>query len=785
MEEKADSNIQELIQNYLDTNKKNSREFKKQLLKTNPYILAKHIFNMFQNKQKASKIPALLNCIILKLTRNPKKITNKIDKIHEKAIKYIFYSAAISSHIKECELILHGLFEKGSNFIMGLIGKDMNKRTRATAISRGLAFFGSNFSFLEYKSIFLKLIRSKHRNNKILACKCITEAIKSDKAHFTIHQPFFISCLSEMLSEMFIVDHVAESIMAFDNLDDFPSLYIQLRQAYEKTHSIKVLKAMSCFRNLDSSYILICLEKRSDFLLDHLIIIKNILDKTPVPVNVQIREYFIQSLSQIFNFVEQAYHNTYKHTDNHTIPFCKTYYDKIKYTLIPICTKMPSINMIDYFKDHCTILGLAFASMKNGELFTRGIFSYGHREEYYRLLEYHIENSQNVIIKNIKKLLSHLEQDQHDIFMKNLIFKTQGNASIGYCKALSYLTEYIPDKKNFGQILIQSLYAFGQTNEEYDVPKTTTTGSLAYSDETIDYPIIKTCMECSTSKDTYGSRNRKKDVDHVQWIIEKINILNNIYDLCKFTNHLELFNLLINLLRKKELNCPDVILNFLIKLTQNKNLDQKKNIIVAVNSLFDLMELYESKVVEKAIAIICNLSRGVGIIEILPLIRFDTKNKIVRNNLCTLLVKISEGHLYLIVPFLCVEYFVGDAGAKLTVLKVISQLADLKYEKLLVSIIENGLNNKDVFMRSQSLKAAKNIIEQTESIEIVYHLLNFIWFFILDENVTTEFDKCVTAIYSRCGLPYLMKYFVLGIYHPCQRVRKRYNTIIAMFCVNY
>ncbi|KAF7683467.1 Splicing factor 3B subunit 1 [Astathelohania contejeani] len=145
-----------------------------------------------------------------------------------------------------------------------------------------------------------------------------------------------------------------------------------------------------------------------------------------------------------------------------------------------------------------------------------------------------------------------------------------------------------------------------------------------------------------------------------------------------------------------------------------------------------------------------------------------------------------------IIPSLMCDYSISDFRVKMGILKCIKYLFHgsgsktsfirIEYIYTLLPLLEDSLTEKDCQIRSLGIDCVKHIIlsilySADFDYTLVGHLLNYVFLSILDDQVEDEvngvFEACIPAL----GVNIVYKYIIQGLYHPAQRVRKRYRQI--------
>lgn len=98
---------------------------------------------------------------------------------------------------------------------------------------------------------------------------------------------------------------------------------------------------------------------------------------------------------------------------------------------------------------------------------------------------------------------------------------------------------------------------------------------------------------------------------------------------------------------------------------------------------------------------------------------------------------------------------------------------------MLLPLAEDALTEPDVAYRALGMRLVQHIAMCSHTnpcVPVLVHLLNFVFPNVLEKerSIRNEFDQCIEALCSVLGGHYLYKYVVQGLYHPAQRVRRRY-----------
>lgn len=98
---------------------------------------------------------------------------------------------------------------------------------------------------------------------------------------------------------------------------------------------------------------------------------------------------------------------------------------------------------------------------------------------------------------------------------------------------------------------------------------------------------------------------------------------------------------------------------------------------------------------------------------------------------------------------------------------------------MLLPLVEDALTEPDAAHRALGMRLVQRIAvcsRTSPRVPVLVHLLNYVFPNVLEteRSVRTAFDRCIEALCTALGGHYLYKYVVQGLYHPAQRVRRRY-----------
>lgn len=108
------------------------------------------------------------------------------------------------------------------------------------------------------------------------------------------------------------------------------------------------------------------------------------------------------------------------------------------------------------------------------------------------------------------------------------------------------------------------------------------------------------------------------------------------------------------------------------------------------------------------------------------------------------------------------------------------------YLPFIIPLYEDCILNNSIDFRLSGLELFNEILKKIDKLDvntkIIIHLLNITWYNILENNIliTKEFNLLIENITNLFGVEFIIKYIVVGMYHPAKKIRKRYKEILKI-----
>lgn len=624
----------------------------------------------------------------------------------------------------------------------------------------GVVFAMAEAGFLsEWWPFLERLSRAPEKHKNVLFCRAVellwprmgarTGAISRE--------------LANMLRKRELVNTVCNTLSKLDmRIEDDGVTADELIKLYYLTNNIDILRAVSYIER-DGDDIVGMIVDRSGIGLDQLIILKNV-ERTDCS-----QRLFEKLLPRIFGAVRPAGESSgpwkINRPANNTSsagiePDGLDEVNNNRKLVKLLVLKYPSEKTIGYFTSHHDIvLGLLLseggqALMKSATADAQALLSGGIVE--------HIENNTQCVIKHLEALYLLLLPEHREKLLALLICKLPLGSGLGYRKALVRLARYSDRLETVEGVLWEELSACVRLD----------TLSSGYKRLKMD-----SHLDSSSSADSVLNRAIYSMDDQA----DCVDILRSVWPVRRFRSDEDVFRLLVPFLSVRSRSCLNSVLGFLGLLDYRRMETVKTGELRRV--LRTLMHILKTAVFSYEAAAcsdaICAIFERLGPQPLASLVRLDSENQKERRNMCNMLVRLYRRHAVFISSILCADFAVGTLRLRTSVLRIISRLDGLRYEQLLVPMIEDGATSGDAQLIGQAIMAATNIVRRTERDEVPAHLLNLLWHFILDVEVRRNFDQFVEAVAERLGRGPFDRYLATGLLHPAKHVSRRYSEIEA------
>ncbi|KAI4291451.1 hypothetical protein PAPHI01_0725 [Pancytospora philotis] len=207
---------------------------------------------------------------------------------------------------------------------------------------------------------------------------------------------------------------------------------------------------------------------------------------------------------------------------------------------------------------------------------------------------------------------------------------------------------------------------------------------------------------------------------------------------------------------------------------------EAKELLILCSKLLPHLRSSRKDLVEQLTILIGEVAQVIGVHEVLGLCCLHPQSRRLRTNMCRLVARLLAQNEHVVAAFLVADYARDDAGVRRSVLRVLSMLESAECADLYLPIIEHGFLDADVSTRSAALAAAAMLVRRTHAVRHIYHLLNLVWYAVLDKSVGLAFDEFVLAVVRRCGRPLLVRYLAIGLFHPAAHVSERYRKLLHL-----
>lgn len=148
------------------------------------------------------------------------------------------------------------------------------------------------------------------------------------------------------------------------------------------------------------------------------------------------------------------------------------------------------------------------------------------------------------------------------------------------------------------------------------------------------------------------------------------------------------------------------------------------------------------------------------------------------------------GLVEIALPLIC-SYSVPSAQLRCGIIQALaSALRSTRFclpscTHMLLPLVEDALTEPDVAHRALGMRLVQCIAmcnRTNPNVPVLVHLLNYVFPNVLETERTIRiaFDQCIETLCAVLGGHYIYKYVVQGLYHPAQRVRKRYWEVRCM-----
>lgn len=758
----ATGSLDDILHAYVESPKMGARGVKNHLLKADFADISRCIFKYartHKKEQKCVKIITLMNDLIAEKSRfrngaAPEDISDVLQDYPtfepnaltsgERSHKHLLYSTILyfKRFATPCGAVLDKIYDRGLAYVVKIIKNDLCSRRYTGILCRLAATLVLYFDVASCRRFLYSLRRSNKGHLRILFCRVVREIGKLARERSALYEPFFADELHLLLKSNITLVEACKALACLTSLERRESTYQLLKSKSRECRDIEIVSAMASFGALFSDDMLALLpgyEPSFEYFV--------MLDRLePCPWLISHFERLVPAVFQVLDLLNQdtgtgqntgslcSIANVHKHMDGfrkNTPGFRKT--------VISLAVKMPSGLLTGYFRDHPDVLAPVYAALaRGGKAFFEIPGPCGAQDVFFETLRDLIGRNDDHVISNLKELVYHMEEHRVKMILDDCIVKMKGRHGLGYYRAIHELVEYLGDRKAFSLGIIEQLHASGQANAD--------------------------------------DKNRE---DLALEVI--VRILTKIYKTDRFETPEKLFVLCASFLPGSEDNAFLVsILDFMVLLSSIEVKIEFKGLVAVSYDLLRWLRSRNKSVSRAAVHLICKIAEWVGAVEVLGAVLLDDENKTTRNNVCVLVAALAERSAHVVLPLLVADYAEQDILVRHSVLKIISGVRNLYHINMVIPLVENSVTSSITSLRSMGLRACQNIIGQVADIETIHHILNLIWYFIMDPSVQDEINACISTVAERCGASFFLRHIPLGICHPCKRVRERYLGILRI-----
>lgn len=732
---------------YAENKGKAARRLKKRICRAGPEKASQMILQYARKHgdENATKMLRLIKEMI---------VMHRIyGKLESRSCRNLAYASAEYLHAerKYCLDVLfriYKLIDTGSVFEM--IKRDGASKLFGQALSRVVAARILH-SGVEHSAPLLRwLSRCRKVQQGLLLCRCIREFVRLARKTAQQHADFFASILEPLLDDRATSTEACAALCSLKRISGSETTFCKLERIFNDTKNGAALRAIMAL-GPEFSARAFTLLRAQPVSMAHILALDSLVLE-PLPT-----DYFKSCLPGIAKLLDSATSR------------------KMKRALVSLALKMPSKMLFESFKDNpgilCSIYTALGKALKKDQLANQNgcnntafrdgktstdenaagclqpdAASIGHRyvpetTEYFDFIRHSIQKDEKKAIAKLKFLIMHLKTSQISLIVRECVSGVRMSKQIGYYRALLQLIEYVENKKLLALLYIERLEIAIQEEEH-----------------------------------AYGN-GRLGGVEIMILIVKTLSV---VYKCIKFREEAELLVILAKLLGAASTELLRAALAFVLQLEGAFASTASNESARMVHSSLALLQSTDRRVSGGAILLLKRLSTRLGVGNILGLVRLDEKNRTHRGNICRLFCALSAGSMHIVLPVLLVDYSGQCPLARHSVLRIIARMKDMEHMNIIVPVLESSLTSHRPQTRALGLKAAANIVHQAESIEVVHHILNLSWYFVVDEALIHEFNTCFSAIAKRCGGKPLLRYFARGLLHPCARIRNRYTEVFEL-----
>ncbi|KAI5169556.1 hypothetical protein PAEPH01_0810 [Pancytospora epiphaga] len=701
----------------------------KHWLKRYPVFLSEYLFKKIKlniNEVKHSeRILKLIEEIITE--ENSKSLKGMLSSKEEMFFyKYLLYVniLCLKRHKKHALTIARTIWIKKAEYIIEMIKDDISNKSLWCVIKRLGELFISIFDMKECIKYFNFLLCGSFLS-KVLFCKTVVECQRYCNADFKLYEYFFIKNLYVLIDHRNLTGEVCCGLWALRPIC-LPKTFIKaIFKEFDRHPSYKIIKGILASGTRQFISIAPMLNKLP-FSLECLEILDFLNE------SIELKSYVSMHLDEIFLLLKAYKGKNFKNLSNLAISiFSKT------------IEQLPINFLLSY--PHIVANSFALSAKKNmclNRYFEQKIpqeksdeskyMSVG--DVYFDNIRYLAKHNCQEVIKNIELLISYLSPMQVSTFtdeMFSSIRETNDLASLEVsCKLLKY-------------------------------------GKWHFKIETT---LLEELEETARQNFDLENHNDSKT-------IIMLKILYQVVVYKKLLYHNKTIATVLSYLKIKNEAIVFQIIKILNKLAHVVLLAQPRELVQISHDILQSLAWKNDVMLFEATDLLCKIERRIGPHEILGAILFCEENRVKRSNNCKVFALLAKTAMHVAVPLLLTDFAQDNPRVGYAVLKIVTMLEDMRYSHLLLKIVESSVTNEDASFRRMALRACKNMITRSPDIQVVFHSINLVWFFILDTQVEIPFNELVKEAGKRCGCEFFTPYLYPGTLHSSKRVRNRYEEI--------
>jgi hypothetical protein len=272
----------------------------------------------------------------------------------------------------------------------------------------------------------------------------------------------------------------------------------------------------------------------------------------------------------------------------------------------------------------------------------------------------------------------------------------------------------------------------------------------------------------------------------------QLSVLSKIYQIAKFREFTDLILDLSPILKIKNDRVKEKAIIFISTILKyNKNTQHNINKPEFLRICYDVMDylsFWYIKSKQCAFDLLIQISDYIAPQEIVNIytefLESNTKN--VKKGLILGISRLADHvGLYNILPILLVDYKYVDDKVKLVIARTISKCdISILYLPFVIPIFEDCILTNNIEFRICGIEMCNEILNKINKTEmntrIIIHFINLVWYNILETNVLIKkkFNSLIEIITKLFGTEFIVKYIVLGLFHPSKRIRKRYIEVL-------